>query len=223
LKKIIITIDGKVATGKTTITKQLSQKINASCIYSGKLYRLFTLYLFKKYLTWEKILLNLKEEMSSVEFVFEEGNFLIKNFFYNENELFSNLVMQNIHYVAQKKEIRTYLNDYFKLLIKNSKTNLIIEGRDAGTVIFPKADYKFFLDVSDEEAAKRRMLQLQKKQTSLKKLNDIKRENDNRNKDDKDASIIADDAIKIDTTFLTKEQVLDKIFKIIKKVENYEK
>ncbi len=215
MNKIIITIDGKVATGKTTISEEIAKKLNASCLFSGKLYRLFTLYLFKKYKTQENVKNNFKKEFQTIKFIFKDDNFFISNFIYEEKELFSQLVMKHIDFVAHTKEVREFLNNYFRRIVNETNNNFIVEGRDAGTIIFPNADFKFFLEVSDEVAAKRRKLQLNKI-SEEKTIEDIKNDNLKRNNSDsKEVSIVADDAFKVDTTFLSKEEVVLKIMKLI--------
>ena len=100
------------------------------------------------------------------------------------------------------------------------KGNIVAEGRDTGTIVFPLAAYKFFLDAQPEERAKRRVMQLRERgiEADFKQILTMTLERD---KNDSERAIAplekAHDAVRIDTTEITVLQVVDKILKIIKK------
>ena len=97
--------------------------------------------------------------------------------------------------------------------------SIVMDGRDIGTVVFPHADYKFFLNASVEERAKRRWLEDQRRKLSTKTLDEIKDELVSRDKRDSTREIAplkkAKDAIEIDTTNLSIPEQVEKIYRVI--------
>ncbi len=223
-KNKVITIDGLIATGKSTVSKSIALELNGIYLPTGKLYRLFSFYAYK-----ENLIDNLNEipnriESTSISFSILEDLFKIKNFTYKEEDLYSFDTLKNLSLVAANQNIRELANTVFRQVIQsNSETFLILEGRDAGTIIYPEASLKFWLDVDLEQAAKRRFIQIQKTNKTItyeQVLQQIK-ERDTKDSNRTIAPIVkASDAITIDTTNLTQQEVIKQI---LSKVENYEK
>ncbi len=221
----VITIDGLIATGKSTVSRELASKLNGIYLPTGKLYRLLSFFANKNNMLENLNDLPLKVSANDIVFSIQEDLFKIRNFEYKEEDLYSPEAMDNLSMVAANQNIRDLANETFrKIILDNKNIFLILEGRDAGTIIFPKAFIKFWLDVEIMEAAKRRMQQIKKSNPNItfdEVLNQIK------DRDKKDSSrnvapiIIAEDAIVIDTTNLTQEEVIEKI--LLKVKENEEK
>ena len=127
-------------------------------------------------------------------------------------------VTENVHFVASVPSLRQRIVRIQKAFAGEYE-KIVAEGRDQGTVVFPDADFKFFLTADSAERAKRRASELAENGYKVD-LNYLQREIENRDKQDSTRKVSplipAPDAITIDTTTLTLEQVVNKIFKLIK-------
>ncbi len=210
-----IAIDGPAGSGKSTIAKLLSKKLKFEYIDTGALYRAIT-YIINK----EKIDIDNKKKITDIinssVFKFNE-NKLYLNGFCIEKEIRKNIISQNVSEIAAQPFIRILLNKIIKSTSDNSE-NIIIDGRDIGTVVLPDADLKIYLDASSSVRALRRYLELieKKEPVDLNKLEeeiiirdylDINRKADPLKK--------ADDAIIIVTDDLNIRQVVDKIYNLL--------
>ena len=215
----VITLDGAVATGKTTVSKIISDKLNGIYIPTGKLYRLISLYILKNnYIGIKNFNSN---ELEKINIYFDEGNFQIENFNYENNQLYSNEIMQIISDVSANKFVRDICNIIFRKIISdNIEKYIILEGRDAGTVIFKDAFKQFFLTVSEEESAKRRIIQLNNSGQTIefeKVLLKIRERNHYDSNRSNSPLSISPLAIIIDTTNIDKDQVVKQILSNIDK------
>ncbi|WWO97328.1 MAG: (d)CMP kinase [Candidatus Dasytiphilus stammeri] len=216
LKVPVITIDGPGGVGKGTIGYLLSKKLQWHYLNSGVIYRVlaFSALHHKISVTAENKLvsiamnldLHLSMEKDVSEIIFENIN--ISNMIYMES------VGEFASQIAILPKVRKAL--LYKLRALRSLPGLIAEGRDMGTIVFPDAMVKFFLDASVEERSRRRMLQLQKKGFNVKfeeLLSQLKKR-DERDSNRKTASLKpAEDALIIDSTKLRTEQVFEKVLK----------
>lgn len=224
----IITIDGPASSGKTTIAKMLAQKLNFPLLESGSLYRLITYFLLnskkpleiylkdKKALVQylKKIFTELKIELiPSGTFIYWKGKLL-------KEELRSKEVENMVSKVSAIKEIREFLTEFMRNLAK--KNNLITEGRDMGSAVFPYADLKIFLTANEEIRAQRRFKEKAEKENIKKEvlykevLNNIKFRDKLDSQREIAPLIIPEGAYIIDTSYLTPEEVLKEILKIIR-------
>ncbi len=222
-KNKVITIDGLIATGKSTVSKSIALELNGIYLPTGKLYRLFSFYAYKENLIDKLDEIPKRIKSTSISFSVSEDLFKIENFSYKEDDLYSFETLENLSHVAANQNIRELANLVFRQVIEsNADTFLILEGRDAGTIIYPEASIKFWLDVDLEQAAKRRFIQIQKTNKSItyeQVLLSIK-ERDTKDSSRTVAPIIkAEDAITINTTNLTQQEVIKQI---LSKVENHE-
>ena len=212
-KAIIIAIDGPAGAGKSTIAKIVAEKLNIEYVDSGAVYRSIA-----------KIILDSKIKIEDYNSIFCLLNNISiemkdKRIFINNKDYFdfirgkevSLLVSPVSSIVEVRIRVNKFLNEYA------SGKSIIMDGRDIGTVVFPNADYKFYLDASVEIRAKRRF----DEKTIDLSLEDLKTEINKRDNNDKNKEFgalkLADDAIYIDTTDLSINQVVDKIFNFIKK------
>lgn len=216
----IVAIDGPAGSGKGTITQLVSKELGLVNIGSGSAYRCVALATIK-----EGIKLDDTEEIIElldriqIEFKLENGKDII---YLDGKDVSSRIrekdVTQIVSQVSSIKEVRFKLNNIFRKTAENKK--VIMEGRDIGTYVFPNADVKIYLDATAEERAKRRYIQNQESRIEMS-YNEILENIKIRDKNDKEKSIgalkKADDAVYIDSTNMTIEQVVNEIEEIIKK------
>ena len=214
----IVAIDGPAGTGKGTVTKIIAEKMNLINIDTGATYRCVALDMLNKNIKLdeeEKI----KELLENIEIEFknDNGNQLV---FLNNNdvtkEIRSKRVTECVSQVSAIKQVRLAMADLQRKM--GLQQDSIMEGRDIGTYVFPNADVKIYLDADVEERAKRRFLQNQEKNINMSYeeiLQNIKMRDENDKAKEIGALKIADDAIVIDTTNLTIDEVVNKIVNII--------
>lgn len=224
MQKIIITIDGFAATGKSTQAKRIAKNLHFIYIDSGAMYRAVTLYAIRKNNVGESRIMNLIESLKDINIEFKTSNNR-QNLYLNgelvENEIRMPIVNSNVSRIAKIPEIRNFLLNKQRDFGKHK--GLVMDGRDIGTVVFPNAECKFFLKATEEVRAKRRHIEQLKKgniQTYEKVLkNIIDRDQTDRNRRLNPLKK-ASDAIEIDVSDLTKNQVFKKMLGyILKKIK----
>ncbi|MGA1846238.1 (d)CMP kinase [Deferribacter abyssi] len=215
-----IAIDGPAGSGKSTIAKILAKKYGLLYIDTGAMYR-FAAYLM---LTTNRNLNELVDLLEEKDITFEYKNgeqyLVVKNddILYLKDELRSIEVTSIVSKVASNKDIRNALTKKQKKIA--SKNNVVMDGRDIGTVVIPDAEFKFFLNATLNERAKRRYKDFVEKGVKItfdEVLEDIKKRDEMDVKREVAPLKKADDAIEIDTTGLTIEDVVSIIDKIISK------
>lgn len=219
MKTYKIAIDGPAGVGKSTIAKRLASVFHFTYVDTGAMYRTMALYYLKKNISLEneaEVLSHLDEIEISLQYI--DG---VQNIFLNE---------ENVTNLIRTPEVSTgssqvaVIGGVREKLVKlqreiGQKQNVIMDGRDIGTKVFPDADVKLFLTATCEERAKRRMTEMREKGMEasydeiLKSIR-FRDENDSNRKIDplKPAS----DAIIIDNTQETLEQTVERIKNIIK-------
>lgn len=219
MKKINITIDGPVASGKGTIAKILSEKLNYKVLDSGSMYRTCALYFIKNKLDLKDY--NSKV-LSKIKISFNENNEVLLNGENVKNEIRTPEVGDFASPLSAIIEIRKYLNTLQREVTKEG--GFILDGRDAGTVVLPNAELKIYLDANINERAKRRLSDFNKKGIKItfeEVLEAIKK----RDKTDIEKEFgglkKADDAIYIDNTNMSTEEQIEKIYNLaINKINN---
>ena len=213
---VIIAIDGQASTGKSTQAKKLAENLKYNYRDSGAYYRAITLYLLDNNIKFD---LNISEKILdkiNIKQAYEEGQFSI---YLNDHDVTDKIrgykVSLNVSNYAKKPEIRKFV---FNQLRKSSESNcLVVDGRDIGTVVFPYADFKFFLVAEPKIRAERRHKQINDDSV---KVDIIEEEIKLRDKTDSTREIAplkkAIDAFEIDVSNLTIDQVFNKILKKIK-------
>ncbi|HOK62553.1 MAG TPA: (d)CMP kinase [Soehngenia sp.] len=215
---ISIAIDGPAGAGKSTVAKKIAKKLNLEYIDTGAMYRALTLKVLENGLDPK----NENEVLSLLENT--EISFLNNHIYLDgkivDEEIRNNSVNKNVSYVSSYSEVRKKMVELQQEMAK--KSNVIMDGRDIGTVVLPNASFKFFITAKPEERGKRRYLELKDKGETDILLTDII---DDINKRDKIDSTriesplrIPDDAIVIDSTNLTVDEVVDLIIELIKGV-----
>ncbi len=211
----VVAIDGPAGAGKGTITKLVGEKLGLVNIDTGATFRCVALNMIQKNVKMEEeekiqeILDDINIEMNSNGKIFLNGEDVTHRI--RENDV-NNLVSP----VSTLQIVRNKLLEIQRNIAKGK--NVIMEGRDIGTVVFPNANVKIYLDATAEERARRRVLQNKEKgiESSYEEvLNGIK-ERDERDSTRKIAPLKkAEDAIYVDSTNLNIEQVVEKIIGII--------
>ena len=213
---VIIAIDGQASTGKSTQAKKLAENLKYDYRDSGAYYRAITLYLLDNDIKFD---LNISDKILdkiNIKQTYQEGQFSI---YLNDDDVTDKIrghkVSINVSNYAKKPEIRKFV---FNQLRKSSESNsLVVDGRDIGTVVFPYADYKFFLVAEPKIRAERRHKQINDDSV---KVHIIEEEIKQRDKTDSTREIAplkkAIDAFKIDVSNLTINEVFNKILQKIK-------
>ena len=216
----LITIDGLSGAGKGTLALNLAHEFNYGILDSGALYRLVGLVsqrmdskdpeIIEKEIGSKKIAMNLNPKLMETEIFFGTENVtkLLK----------SDEIANEASNFAADKKIREILKNYQKNFY-DPELGLVADGRDMGTVIFPEAKWKFFLIASIEERAKRREEQLKDigLEVNIANLVDSIMARDSRDTNrDVSPAIPAKDAITIDSSNLSIEELKKKILGIVK-------
>ncbi|OPD25172.1 cytidylate kinase [Clostridium botulinum] len=213
---ISIAIDGPAGAGKSTIAKIIGNKLNIMYINTGSMYRAVTLMALKNNIEPYDIE-SLKALINSMNISFN-GNNIIVNGKDLEEDIRMPIINNNVSKYAAVEEVRELLVSMQQNISK--KYNVVMDGRDIGTVVLKDAPYKFFITASAEVRAKRRLKELKEKGININ-FRDVLKEIKKRDYIDSNRKVNplkqSKDAILIDTSNFTIEEVVDKICTIIKK------
>lgn len=212
--RISVAIDGPAGAGKSTIAKIIAKKLNLMYINTGAMYRAVAMEAMEKNISYNDID-KLNSLIDGMEMHFEKDN-LILNGTDIQEQLSSLKVSNNVSNYAQVPEVRERLVKLQRDMSK--KYDVIMDGRDIGTVVLKDAPYKFFLTASAAERAQRRHEELKAKGMEVD-FNEILKDMERRDFIDSnrktDPLKKAENAIEIDTTGLNIDQVVNKILDYI--------
>ncbi len=208
-----IAVDGPAGAGKSTVSKIVAQKLNLLYIDTGAMYRAITYALIKNNVDLhneEKI----KDFIKKIDFSLKrnsetgEMDIFINGEKVNE-QLRKKIIDLNVSLVSSYKSVREFLVKLQRKL--GQEYDVILDGRDIGTVVFPDADVKFYIDASVDVRAKRRLED--KKNKEARSIEEIKKQIIKRDKLDSTRKISplkkADDAIYIDTSNMSIDEVVN--------------
>ncbi len=214
----IIAIDGPAGSGKGTVTKLLATKLNFLTMDTGAMYRCVTLYLINNKIDISNEYL-VKESLEKIEIDLREID-KIQRFFLNGKDVSKEIrekeVDRLVSQVSHIPCVRKAMVDLQRKLA--SGKNIIMEGRDIGTNVFPNADIKIYLDATAEERARRRFEQNKQNGISNISYEEILENVRFRDNNDKTSSVAplkkAEDAIAIDSTNMSIDEVVEEIRKL---------
>lgn len=213
-KPYLLAIDGPAGSGKGTVAKLLSKKLNLNYLDSGAIYRLIALSAMEKKVDLENDK-NLVDLIRKVDI-----NFVDEQIFLNNSNVSKKIRYETVgksasiiaKHLKLRKEILTFQRKFFQ------GNGLVAEGRDMTTVVFPNADLKIYLDASVKERAKRRYKQLMTKgkDVSIQNLTDdiVARDKLDMERIHSPLSV-ADDAFVLNSDDLNIDQTVNKIIKLI--------
>ncbi|MEW6101619.1 MAG: (d)CMP kinase [Candidatus Omnitrophota bacterium] len=215
---MIIAIDGPAGAGKSTVAKIIAQKLGFLYIDTGAMYRALTLKVLGENIPLSETGEIIQAARSSrIELKNNSGSLLV---FLDGRDVSREIrqpkITQFVSDIAKIKEVR---EEMLKLQRKMGReSNSVLDGRDIGTVVFPDAGKKFYIDAKFPERAKRRYEELKGLGEDVT-LEEIEKDLKNRDTIDSSREFAplkkADDAIYIDTTDLTIEEVVDRVLKDI--------
>lgn len=219
----IVAIDGPAGSGKGTITKLVGKRLNLINIDTGAMYRCASLYMLRN-----NILLEETDKISQMlkNITIEQKKLGDVDKFYLNMEDVTNQIREKevndiVSQVSHIPIVRTRMVELQREIGKNA--DIIMEGRDIGTNVFPDANVKIYLDASAEERANRRLKQNEQKGIKIS-YEEILKNIKFRDNNDKTSPVAplkqAEDAIYIDTTHMKIEEVVEKIVQIIEKQRN---
>jgi len=212
----VIAIDGPSGAGKSTIAKELAKRLGFSYLDTGALYRAVALALRGKGIEPED-----SDDKLKAVLIYARVNFVDGKVFLNKKDVSEEIRTTEIGHYSSVFSARKVVRDFLLDIQRNAalNDNIVAEGRDMTTVVFPDAWKKFYLDASLDERAKRRYLQLKDKGTNI---TEHEAEKDVAERDTRDSSRDiaplrkADDAVHIDSSVITAGEVLENILKSIR-------
>ena len=217
---MIIALDGQSGTGKSTLSKLVAKKLGFKYLNTGMIYRAVTYYFVKNNI--------LPNDINEITNALSNINIYIK--FDNDNQMVyvdnqditpyvsSQEVQRNVSLYSQIFSIREKITEIQRVFAQNN--NIVVEGRDIGTHVFPNADYKFFVNCNIEIRAKRRLDDLVKSGQNIT-LDEVVNSLKNRDYIDTTREFSplkrADDAIDIDTSNSTIDESVNEIIEYIRR------
>lgn len=219
-RELIIAIDGPAGAGKSTVAKALACKLNYKYIDTGATYRAFAWKSKHEKVSQNDVTqLELLVKRTSIELRCDSGNFRV---YVDGNDVTEEIRTEEMSklssHISAFQGVRKELTVLQRKL--GEKGGAVIEGRDVGTVVFPDADLKFFLDATLEERAHRRKDEIKKKGISIELENiieEIRRRDFNDSNRETAPLTMAVDAIHIDTTGISVDDVVSIMKKEVEK------
>lgn len=212
---ISIAIDGPAGAGKSTIAKLLAEKLNYIYINTGAMYRAVTLMAMRENISYKNVK-DVYKLVQTLDIYFKNDNIIVNNEDITD-EITMPKISNNVSNYAAIPEVREILINMQREIAKEN--NVVMDGRDIGTIVLKDADIKFFLNASIEKRAERRLNQLQSKNIDVK-YDDILHDLNKRDYIDihRDVGplIKANDAIEIDSSDMSIEEVVKKMSDYIK-------
>lgn len=224
MKKITIAIDGFSSTGKSTIAKHLAQVLNYIYVDTGAMYRAVTYFAMKNKLIGDGF-------FKADELISQLQNIRLK-FVYNPELQFAEMYLndENVEQQIRTLEVSNYvsnvsaISEVRKKLVEQqqkmgAEKGVVMDGRDIGTIVFPNAELKLFLNASADKRAGRRYQELINKgdEVSYEEILENVKSRDYIDSNREDSPLVkASDAIEIDNSEMTKEEQFEKIYQIVR-------
>lgn len=209
---MIVAIDGPAASGKSTVAQEVARRLNFTYIDSGAMFRALTFWAINQGLEKEEDILPLLESLTIKSL---DGGIQL-----NGRELYQELrtkeVDERVSYYSAMASIRSKLKEVQRQ--EAEEANVIMDGRDIGSCVFPQAQVKIFLTASAEERARRRYLQRSNNMSYDEILEDIRRRDAYDSSREIAPLVMAEDARLLDSSNLSLEEVIDRVEEIIRNV-----
>lgn len=216
-----IALDGPAGAGKSTVAKAAAKKLNIMYLDTGAMYRGVALYMSQKGISSDdekSVVEALKSIVISVRY--EDGT---QKIYLGEQDVSQKIRENHISPLASAFSALKPVREYLVALQREtaSKNDCILDGRDIGTCVLPDADFKFYLTADSRERARRRALELETKGEKAD-IDVIQKEIEQRDYNDSHREFSplrqADDAMLIDSTHMTADEVLDFIIHTVKRI-----
>ncbi|MBL7738456.1 MAG: (d)CMP kinase [Chitinophagaceae bacterium] len=220
-KKIIITIDGWSSCGKSTLAKQLAKKLGYVYVDSGAMYRAITLYFLRNHIDWtDKKEVNAALKEIHLDFRSNEQTGDSEMYLNDENVEYvirDLIIAEKVSDIAAIKEVRTFAVAQQQKM--GTKKGVVMDGRDIGTVVFPKAELKIFMTADNAVRVERRFKEMYEKNPNVS-IEEVKSNLEMRDYIDSNREVSplrkADDALVLDNTNLTEAEQLSKALAWVK-------
>jgi cytidylate kinase len=215
---IIITIDGWSSCGKSTLARQLAKKLGYVYIDSGAMYRAITLYFLRNHVDWTSVK-EVEEALNSIDIDFHYNEATEKSEIYLNGEnveyvIRDLVVAEKVSDVAAIREVREFAVAQQRKMGK--KKGIVMDGRDIGTTVFPRAELKIFMTADNAVRVERRFKELFEKNPNIT-IEEVKNNLEMRDYIDSNREVSplrqAKDAIILDNTNITEEQQLKQALK----------
>ena len=212
---MVIAVDGPSGSGKSSISKESAKRLGFNFLDTGAMYRSITWFCVTKNLTEEDLII---ERINNDDFNLDISTDPLKDQVKVNDQDITNIIREEeitsqvSHYAAMPK-IRQFLVSKQRELVTASKTGIIVEGRDIGSVVLPEADFKIFITANDDVRAKRRAIQSDSNENDVLVAQ--------RKRDLLDSSrkvsplVIPDGAVVLDNSELDFEESVEKFIEIV--------
>lgn len=226
-KKNAIAIDGPAGSGKSTISRLVAEKLGFVYIDTGAMYRALTLKVMQKNIDFssEEEITELSKNLD-IKLSPPEGDSTWTKVTFDGQDITEDIrkmeVTNNVKHIAKIASVRENMVRLQRNMISDI-SGAVMEGRDIGTVVLADAKHKFYVDASFEERIRRRLVELEAKGHPIteEEVADDLKQRDHTDKTRKVGPLKkADDAIFVDTTDLSIDQVVDKIIECVKERDN---
>tara|TARA_B100001027_G_C16136329_1_gene271598 strand:+ start:10 stop:627 length:618 start_codon:yes stop_codon:yes gene_type:complete len=200
MNKIIITIDGPSGSGKTTLGRSISEKLGFTFFSSGSIYRVITKY----FLDTNSLGFDNFEIVS-----FKPLEIQIDKYKYFEQDLYTKELNTKSSELAQQSEIRAIVNNILIFVESSADSGLVVEGRDMGSVVFPDATLKIYLDADENIRSARRVAQSNNQETTIDIAERDKRDISRKNS----PLVVPKGAITLNNNTSTVDELVDEVIK----------
>lgn len=211
----IISLDGPSGAGKSTVAKLVAKKLGYKYLDTGAMYRAVTLFFLNKNVNIQNDN-EIISAISDLKISFDNNNKIYLNDVDVSEEIRSIKVVNMVSKVSSISAVRKSMVSLQRTIAEND--NYVVDGRDIGSVVFPLAKYKFYIDASVEIRAKRRYeeeIQKGKDITFEEVIDSIKKRDEIDSNREDSPLVVPKDAIIIDTTNMTIDEVVQKITDVV--------
>lgn len=223
--KFIVAIDGPAGTGKSSVARAVAKKLNFVYVDTGAIYRALALLVHRSQAepnNMSEVLLLIPKLKVQID-LYEHRTFIKLDDQVVESELRTEQISKLSSVISQHQEVREKLLELQRSLAQKINNGAIFEGRDIGTVVFPNAPVKIYITANSETRAERRFLEVKNNQpqASYQDILDSIILRDMRDKSRSNAPMLqAPDAVVIDTSHMSLDEVITKTLSLIKKAQS---